>query len=210
MSFDLITKYFKQLSNEQTLMLQALFPFYKEWNQRVNLISRKDIDALYLHHVLHSLSIQKFIAFKPGTTVLDLGTGGGFPGIPLAILNPSCQFVLIDGKAKKINVVNALIEELGLKNVKAFHMRAEDVKMKFDFVTARAVTRLDRLLALSLRLISDQHQNSLPNGIIALKGGKLDAEIKEVKKFHSVEKTPVNDFFDEEYFNEKYILYIQG
>jgi len=210
MNAALIFKYFPLLSEVQKEQLKQLGPFYEEWNQKVNVVSRKDIDSLYLHHVLHSLSIQKFMAFKPGTQLLDLGTGGGFPGIPLAILNPDCQFLLIDGKAKKISVVNAIIDELGLNNVRGLHKRSEELKMKFDFVLARAVTRLKPLLEISLHLVSDKHINNLPNGIIALKGGDLREEILEVQKYHHVEQTPVNEFFDEEYFNEKYILYIQG
>lgn len=210
MNAELLFKYFPELTELQKDQLTQLGPFYKEWNQRVNVVSRKDIEALYLHHVLHSLSIQKFMPFNPGTQLLDLGTGGGFPGIPLAILNPDCQFLLIDGKAKKISVVNAIIDALGLLNVRGLHKRSEELKMKFDFVLARAVTRLKPLLDISLHLISDKHINKLPNGIIALKGGDLKEEIREVQKYHQVEQTPVNKFFDEEYFNEKYILYIQG
>ena len=210
MGIELILKYFPDLTDEQKQQFEQLGPLYKEWNQRVNVVSRKDIDALYLHHVLHSLSVQKFMSFAEGSTILDLGTGGGFPGIPLAIMNPECNFLMIDGKAKKISVVNAVIEELGLQNARAIHKRSEELKLKFDFVLARAVTRLERLLSISLHLISDQHINKLPNGIIALKGGNLNEEIKEVSKYHSVEINSVNDYFDEEYFNEKYILYIQG
>ena len=210
MGIELILKYFPDLTDEQKQQFEQLGPLYKEWNQRVNVVSRKDIDALYLHHVLHSLSVQKFMSFAEGSTILDLGTGGGFPGIPLAIMNPECNFLMIDGKAKKISVVNAVIEELGLQNAQAIHKRSEELKLKFDFVLARAVTRLERLLSISLHLISDQHINKLPNGIIALKGGNLNEEIKEVSKYHAVEINSVNDYFDEEYFNEKYILYIQG
>lgn len=210
MTHALIYKYFPDLSEDQKKQIEYLGDFYKEWNQKVNVISRKDIDALYLHHVLHSLSIQKFMSFAPGTTILDLGTGGGFPGIPLAILNPECNILMIDGTAKKINVVNTLIEELGLENSRGLHKRAEELKFKFDFVVARAVTRLERLLPLSLPLVSDNHINQLPNGLITLKGGNLKEEIKEVSKYHYVDQVPVNEFFDEEYFNEKYILYIQA
>lgn len=210
MGIELILKYFPDLTDEQKQQFEQLGPLYKEWNQRVNVVSRKDIDALYLHHVLHSLSVQKFMSFAEGSTILDLGTGGGFPGIPLAIMNPECNFLMIDGKAKKISVVNAVIEELGLQNARAIHKRSEELKLKFDFVLARAVTRLERLLSMGLHLISDQHINNLPNGIIALKGGNLKEEIKEVNKYHAVDINSVNDYFNEEYFNEKYILYIQG
>jgi len=210
MNTELILKYFPDLTEEQVKQFDHLTPFYREWNQRVNVVSRKDIDSLFLHHVLHSLSIQKFMAFAPGSTILDLGTGGGFPGIPLAILNPESNFLMIDGKAKKVSVVNTLIDELGLTNARALHKRSEELKAKFDFVLARAVTRLSPLLTISMHLISDTHINKLPNGIIALKGGNLKEEIEEVEKYHSVSETPVSDFFEEEYFNEKYILYIQG
>jgi len=205
----IIEKYF-DLSPEQIDQFKKLGPFYVDWNAKVNVISRKDIESLYLHHVLHSLSIDKFMPFKEGSTILDLGTGGGFPGIPLAILNPECQFLLIDGKAKKIKVVETLIEHLGLTNVKALHKRSEELKMKFDFVLARAVTRLERLLELSIPKVSSNHINILPNGIIALKGGDLMEEIEEVESMHEVEQIPISSFFDEEYFNEKHLLYIQG
>lgn len=207
---EIIEQYFGDLSEDQKEKLLALGPFYKEWNSKVNMISRKDIDSLYKHHILHSLSIAKFIAFKEGTKVLDLGTGGGLPGIPLAILFPECQFLLIDGKSKKIGVVNQLISELGLDNVAALHKRAEEVKMKFDFVLARAVTRLNRLLEFSLPLVSDSHINSIPNGLITLKGGDLKEEIKEVSNQHTVEKVAISDLYDDPYFNEKHIIYVQS
>ena len=206
----IINKYFPELTEKQLDQFSQLGPFYKDWNQKVNVVSRKDIDSLYLHHVLHSLSIQKFLPFKEGSTILDLGTGGGFPGIPLAILNPECNFLLIDGTAKKITVVNELIDQLKLENTKALHKRSEELKFKFDFVLARAVTQLDKLLSMSLHLISDKHTNILPNGVIGLKGGSLTQEINAVKKFHDVVVTPVSKYFDEEYFLEKYILYIQA
>lgn len=210
MSSDIVYKYFPELSEKQKAQLDMLDKLYKDWNEKVNVISRKDMDALYLHHVLHSLSIQKYMPFVSGTNILDLGTGGGFPGIPLAIINPDSNFLLIDGRAKKIKVVNDIITKLGLENAHGLHKRSEELKLKFDFVLARAVTRLDRLLNLSLHLVSNQHKNKLPNGIIALKGGKLTEEIKEVKKYHDVDVHAISDFFDEEYFNEKYILYIQA
>jgi 16S rRNA (guanine527-N7)-methyltransferase len=205
-----IIKYFPDLTPTQLEQFEKLGPFYKEKNQLVNVISRKDIDALYIHHVLHSLSIYKFMPFAPGTFVLDVGTGGGFPGIPLAIMCPDVNFLLVDGKNKKISVVNEAIEHLGLDNVKAMHKRAEELKYHFDFVLARAVTRLEKLLPYCLHLVSNQHSNILPNGIIGLKGGDLTEEIAEVSQWHEVETVPVTNFFDEEYFKEKYVFYIQA
>lgn len=205
-----ITKYFPDLTATQLQQFEKLGPFYKEKNQFVNVISRKDIDALYVHHVLHSLSIYKFMPFSPGSLILDVGTGGGFPGIPLAIMCPEVNFLLVDGKNKKIGVVNEAIEHLGLENVKAMHKRAEELKYQFDFILARAVTRLGKLLPYCLHLVSDQHSNILPNGIIGLKGGDLTEEIEEVSQWHDVETMPVNNYFEEEYFNEKFVFYIQG
>ena len=205
-----ILKYFPDLSPQQKEQFEKLGPFYKEKNQLINVISRKDIDSLYIHHVLHSLSIYKFMPFAPGTFVLDVGTGGGFPGIPLAIMCPDVNFLLVDGKRKKISVVIDAIEHLGLKNVKAMHTRSEDLKYHFDFVMARAVTRLEKLLPLCLHLVSDDHINILPNGIIGLKGGDLTEEIEEVSQWHQVDTVPVQNYFDEEYFDQKYVFYIQG
>jgi len=208
--YDLIFEHFERLTDLQKNQFKLLGPFYKEWNAKVNMISRKDIDSLYSHHVLHSLSVAKFISFKDGSRVLDLGTGGGLPGIPLAILFPEVQFLLVDGKAKKISVVNQLIEELKLRNVMALHKRGEELKIEFDFVLARAVTRLDKLLEFCLPLISDSHMNNIPNGLITLKGGDLKEEIEEVSHQHSVEKTPISKYYSDPYFLEKYILYVQG
>ncbi|MBT8232876.1 MAG: 16S rRNA (guanine(527)-N(7))-methyltransferase RsmG [Saprospiraceae bacterium] len=205
-----IQKYFPDLTSDQLEKFNKLGPFYKEKNEQINVISRKDITALYIHHVLHSLSIAKFITFTPGSMILDLGTGGGFPGIPLAIMFPEVNFLLIDGKRKKISVVNDAIDFFDLKNVKALHKRSEEVKYKFDFVLARAVTRLDKLIPLCLPLVSNNHINVIPNGIIGLKGGDLTEEIKEVSQWHQVETTPVNKFFEEPYFEEKYVFYIQA
>ncbi|NNE26759.1 MAG: 16S rRNA (guanine(527)-N(7))-methyltransferase RsmG [Saprospiraceae bacterium] len=204
-----VLKYFDDLSDQQINQLQALDGLYREWNQKVNVISRKDIDSLYLHHVLHSLSIAKYLQFKPETTILDLGTGGGFPGIPLSILFPECRFHLIDGKAKKIKVVQDIIDQLGLKNASCAHQRSEEHKNKYHFVLARAVTHFERLVPLCQHLISKTHINYIPNGLIALKGGDVEAEIKTLGKNFDAEIIPISRLYEEEYFDEKYIIYIQ-
>lgn len=205
-----IKRYFPQLTDHQMKQFEALIPFYEDWNQKINVISRKDIEHLELHHVLHSLAIVKMVSsFKPGTTVMDLGTGGGFPGIPLAIFFPKVEFLLIDGTGKKIKVVQAAIEELGLKNVTAMQKRAEELKQSFDFVVTRAVADLDKLWEWSQKLIHQNHKNGLPNGLIALKGGKIDQEIKTLPKGTSIEKTAIHSWFDDPYFEEKYVVYVQ-
>ena len=204
-----VLKYFEDLTEKQVAQFNALEGLYKDWNQKVNVISRKDIDALYLHHVLHSLSIGKFIQFKPKTTILDLGTGGGFPGIPLAILFPECRFHLIDGKAKKIKVVQDIIDQLDLQNATCAHQRSEEHKNKYHFILARAVTHFERLVPLCQHLISQTHINYIPNGLIALKGGDVESEIKTLGRNFDAEVVPISRLYDEEYFDEKYIIYIQ-
>lgn len=206
----LIRKYFPELGEEQVRLLEQLGPLYQDWNQKINLISRKDIDNLYDHHILHSLAIAKIIRFKPGAEILDLGTGGGLPGIPLAILFPDVQFTLIDGTRKKIMVVEDIIQQLGLKNATARQIRAEELKGKFDFVVCRAVASLDKLLMWSRRLLKYQQQHALPNGLITLKGGNIKAEIKALPKGEYAEATPLSNFFKEEYYQEKYVVYVQG
>lgn len=203
---DLITKYFPNLSEEQQRQMDALDAMYHDWNVKINVISRKDIDNLYLHHVLHSLAIAKVIHFKPGTHILDLGTGGGFPGIPLAILFPECQFRLIDGTGKKIMVASEVAKAIGLKNVEAIHRRGEDEKGKFDFVVSRAVMPLPDMVKIVRKNISRQQHNALPNGIITLKGGNLDDEIKPFRKLADV--TSVSAFFGEEWFEGKNVVYL--
>ena len=206
-----ILSYFPNLTEVQKAQFAQLLPLYKEWNDKINVISRKDIDNLYEHHVLHSLAIAKVMAFKDGAEILDLGTGGGFPGIPLAILYPSVSFTLIDGTAKKIRVVEEVATALGLKNVKALHIRVEDVKnQQFDFVVTRAVTLLDQLMRWSHRLIKKKHQHALPNGILALKGGNIKEEIKAMGRGNYAEINYIQKFFKSEYFEEKAVVYVQA
>ncbi len=171
----IISKYFPDLTAVQQKQIDALDALYRYWNSKINVISRKDIDNLYEHHVLHSLAIAKLIHFRPGTRILDFGTGGGFPGIPLAILFPECQFRLIDGTGKKINVVNEVAKAIGLTNVEALHLRGEDEKGLYDFVVSRAVMPLADMVKIVRKNIGKQQRNALPNGIITLKGGNLDA-----------------------------------
>ena len=205
----LIEKYFPNLNEAKKARFIKLQDFYKHWNTIVNLISRKDIDQLYLHHVLHSLSICRYIEFVPGSAILDLGTGGGFPGIPLAIMFPDVQFHLIDATRKKINVVSTLAQELSLHNVTCAHTRVEDMKGQYDFVVSRAVAKLEQLVRWSYPKIRNKHINALPNGLIALKGGNLKAEIRPVKRQHYVEANSIYRFFKEPYFKEKELIYVQ-
>jgi 16S rRNA (guanine527-N7)-methyltransferase len=206
-----ILKYFPNLTEEQQAQLTQLLPLYKDWNEKINVISRKDIDNLYPHHVLHSLAIVKVMAFKDGANIMDLGTGGGFPGIPLAILYPSVNFTLVDSTAKKIRVVQEVADALGLKNITAIHTRVEDIKnVQFDFVVTRAVTSLDQLLRWSFKLIKKQHQHALPNGILALKGGNIREEIKALGKGQYAEINFIQKFFKEAYFEDKAVVYVQA
>ncbi len=206
---ELLLKYFPKLSEQQQHQLAQLGPFYREWNQKINVISRKDIDNLYAHHILHSLAIARLIHFAPGAEVLDLGTGGGFPGIPLAIFFPQVKFTLIDGTRKKIMVVEEAVNALGLTNVRPHHIRAEELKQKFDFVASRAVASLDKLVEWSFPRIKAKQQHALPNGLITLKGGGIEAEIKALPRSAYTEVYALSDFFEEEYYQEKYIIYVQ-
>ena len=201
-----ILKYFPTLDATQQARFAALDALYHEWNARINVISRKDIDNLYLHHVLHSLAIAQFLHFKPGTRIMDLGTGGGFPGIPLAIMFPDCSFHLVDSTAKKIRVCDEIIQALGLENVTTQWTRAEEVKEKFDFVVSRAVMPLADLCKLARRNILTEQHNALPNGLICLKGGELEHEIVPMK--HRTLITPLKEYFAEEYFATKKIVYV--
>ena len=201
-----IEKYFPLLTEtqkEQFGMLQAL---YEDWNSKINVISRKDIGNLYEHHVLHSLAIGKTLTFKPGTKILDFGTGGGFPGIPLAILFPECHFTLIDGTGKKIRVATEVANALGLKNVEAVHRRGEEETGKYHFVVSRAVMPLPDLIKIIRKNIAKDNQNVLGNGLLCLKGGNLDEELKPFKKI--AEKTVITTWFAEEWFKEKYVVYV--
>ncbi len=208
---EIILSYFPNLSEEQKRQFQSLQELYAEWNQQINVISRKDIENLYLHHVLHSLAIARYIQFKPGTDVLDLGTGGGFPGLPLAILFPETRFLLVDSIGKKLKVVNEVAAAIGLTNIETRHIRVEEIKdKKFDFVVTRAVATLDKLYYWSKKLIKTKHINAFPNGIIALKGGNIREEIKLLPRGEYAEITPLSKYFKESFFEEKALVYIQG
>ena len=202
----IIDKYFPNLSQRQKEQFNNLDALYREWNAKINVISRKDIDNLYEHHVLHSMAIARIVRFKPSTSILDFGTGGGFPGIPLAILFPECRFRLIDGTGKKVNVAAEIAKAIGLENVEAIHQRGEEEKGKFDFIVSRAVMPMPDLVKIVSRNISRKQHNSIANGILALKGGNLSAELKPYHKI--VEVTPISQFFDEEWFREKSVIYL--
>lgn len=201
-----ILKYFPEITEEQKRQFAKLDELYREWNAKINVISRKDIDNLYEHHVLHSLAIAKTLHFKAGTKILDFGTGGGFPGIPLAILFPEVEFKLIDGTGKKILVASEIAKTLELKNVVAEQRRGEEEKSKYDFIVSRAVMALPDLIKIVKKNVSKSSQNAMPNGVIVLKGGNIDAEIHNFRKL--VEIVPISDFFDEEWFDEKYVMYL--
>lgn len=203
---DIILKYFPKISAEQQQQFAALDALYRDWNSKINVISRKDIDNLYEHHVLHSLAIAKMVNFRPGTQILDFGTGGGFPGIPLAILFPECQFKLIDGTGKKIRVAQEVANAIGLKNCHPEHLRGEEEKGHYDFIVSRAVMPLPDLAKIVRKNISKKQQNALPNGILCLKGGQLDSELQPFR--HIVEKQELSTWFEEEWFKEKHVIYL--
>lgn len=205
---EFIRKYFPELSRKQFQQFELLQREFLEWNSKINLISRKDEENFEERHILHSLSIAKVIKFSPGTQILDLGTGGGFPGLPLAIFFPEVQFTMADSIGKKIMVVNDLIDKLELSNAKGVHTRAEQLKDKYDFVTNRAVAPVTELLKWSQNLISQKHRNTLPNGLLCLKGGDLKEELKPFKKYSIL--YPIKDYYKEEFFETKYVVYVQG
>ena len=206
MNSEIIRKYFPDLSENQQRQVAMLAELYSDWNAKINVISRKDIDHLYEHHVLHSMAIAKQINFRPGTKILDFGTGGGFPGIPLAILFPECQFKLIDGTGKKIRVAQEVANAIGLKNCQPEHLRGEDEKGKYDFVVSRAVMPLPDLVKIVKKNISKEQRNALPNGVICLKGGNLQAETQPFRKI--VEQASLDQWFSEEWFKEKHLIYL--
>jgi 16S rRNA (guanine527-N7)-methyltransferase len=203
---EIVLKYFPDITPQQKEHFAALQGLYSEWNEKINVISRKDIEQLYERHVVHSLAIYKFLPFQPGSKILDIGTGGGFPGIPLAIMMPDVQFHLTDSIGKKIKVVQEVADALGLKNVKAEHIRSEQVKSKYDFVVSRAVAELKMLLAWSNGKVLKDNVNALPNGLICLKGGDLKDELKEVKREKEI--YGLSDYFSEEFFETKKLVYV--
>lgn len=203
---ELISKYFPNLSKTQIAQFEALYALYIEWNEKINVISRKDIENLYEHHVLHSLAIAEIIKFQPETSILDVGTGGGFPGIPLAILFPESTFVLIDSIGKKIKVGTEVSTSIGLKNITLKHLRVQEEKAKYDFIVSRAVMPLGDLIKLVQKNISKKHKNVLPNGLICLKGGELHHEILPYKNI--AELYEVSDYFKEEFFKTKKAVYV--
>jgi len=205
---DLIKKYFPDLSHQQLEKFEMLKPFYEEWNAAINVISRKDMDAFYERHVLHSMAIAKVLRFKKRTEILDIGTGGGFPGIPLAIMFPKANFHLVDSIGKKIKVVKNAIGYLDLKNTKAEQIRAEQIHRSYDFVVSRAVTALPKFNQwASYKIRKKGGFNDIPNGILYLKGGEFDDELKEINRPNKV--YPISDFYEEEFFDTKFVVYIR-
>jgi 16S rRNA (guanine527-N7)-methyltransferase len=203
---EIIEHYFTDLSAEQKKQFARLGPLYKDWNEKINLISRKDIDNLYVNHVLHSLGIAKVISFRSGSAILDVGTGGGFPGIPLAILFPEVSFHLVDSIGKKIGVVKSVAEGIGLKNVTAQQARVEELGGKYDFIVSRAVARMKEFHGWVKNKAKNESRHSLDNGILYLKGGSLDPELEELKKPYALYS--LSDYFEEEFFQTKKVVFI--
>lgn len=204
---NIISEYFPRLDSTQYRQFAELGNLYREWNERINVISRKDIGNLYPNHILHSLAIARFMSPVSGTTFLDMGTGGGFPGIPLAIMFPECRFHLIDRIGKKIKVATSVAESIGLKNVTFQHGDIAECRQKFDFVVSRAVMRLDELVPLIRKNVSSDNRNAYPNGLICLKGGDLSSETGKVKA--PIIEVPLNEYFDEAFFETKKLVYVQ-
>ena len=205
-SINVIEKYFPGLSGKQREQFEKLGPLYADWNSKINVISRKDIDNLYTNHILHSLAIAKFLQPAPGTTFLDMGTGGGFPGIPLAIMYPECRFHLIDRIGKKIKVAQAIAEVIGLTNVTFQHGDIGECRQKYDYVVSRAVMRLDELLPLIKKNVGGKQRNGVPNGLICLKGGDISDELRAARADELVDE--LRNYFDEEYFATKKLVYV--
>ena len=204
----LILKYFPDISDKQKQQFEQLEPLYKEWNNQINVISRKDIDELYTRHILHSLAIAKVVNFKNGSKILDVGTGGGFPGIPLAILFPNAHFFLVDSIGKKIKIVNEISQAIGLKNIQAEHKRAEEVKFKYDFIVSRAVTNLPKFNNWIKGKFNVNSRHKIKNGLLYLKGGDLTEELKEAGRKHKLYNIP--DFFEENFFETKKVVYLKA
>lgn len=204
---DIITKYFPHLSEKQKEQFTQIGSLYPEWNEKINVISRKDIDNLYTNHILHSLGIAKFIDFKDGTDIIDVGCGGGFPGIPLAIMFPNCNFKLVDRTGKKITVASSIAKAIGLTNVSFYHGDVAEIKDKFDFAVSRAVMELEGLIKLVRKNIKKDCKNNVPNGLICLKGGELESEIAKSKNATLVDN--LSTHFNEEFFETKKIVYVQ-
>lgn len=203
---EIIRHYFPELTSAQHNQFEKMAALYQEWNEKINVVSRKDIENIYVNHILHSLGIAKVISFKPGADVLDVGTGGGFPGIPLAVLFPETHFHLVDSIGKKITVVTEVSKALGLKNVKAEQARAEQLKGKYDFIVSRAVTRMKEFHGWIHNKVKPESVHTLDNGILYLKGGDLDEEMNELKRPYSVYNLP--DYFKEEFFETKKVIYV--
>lgn len=203
---DTIIKYFPELTERQKEQFAALLPLYEDWNAKINVISRKDMEHFYEHHVLHSLAIAKVIQFKPMSEVLDVGTGGGFPGVPLAIMFPQVRFMLVDSIGKKIKVVNSVIDSLGLQNAKAQQIRVEQLEGEYDFIVSRAVTTLPEFVSWVKKKVSKTQYHKMRNGILYLKGGDLEDELFPFR--HKVRMWEINSFFEEEYFQTKKVIYL--
>ncbi len=201
-----ITAHFPSITDRQLKQFEMLDALYRDWNAKINVISRKDIDGLYLHHVLHSLGIAKVINFRPGTRIMDVGTGGGFPGIPLAILFPECHFHLVDSIGKKIRVATEVANAIGLTNVTLAHRNVMEEKEKYDFVVSRAVMDMRELVRLVRKNIATKQQNALPNGVICLKGGDLEEELRPFK--HCSDEWKLKDFFKDDFFETKKVIFV--